>query len=148
MDCDGEGTNCYSPSKGLGSGRISNCNKSCLGGCFGPNQDQCYACKNVYWNSTSRGHDCLEKCPLPVYYLVSGEMIFLSKWTVHNVRLFFSMRTGGALPRASAKTSPTTSTPSPSCQRRCPTRCTRTSALEIAHLGFSRSRKAKDGHAR
>jgi len=38
------------------------CHEQCIGGCMGPGNDQCYACRNVYFNRT-----CVESCPIGFY---------------------------------------------------------------------------------
>lgn len=41
--------------------QIEVCDKQCLGGCFGETQENCSACRNVFWNVS--GGMCTNECP-------------------------------------------------------------------------------------
>lgn len=46
------------------------CHEQCLGGCVGPKQDQCFACKYL----EDDPHDCVKECP-PNTLIVSNTSI-------------------------------------------------------------------------
>lgn len=45
------------------------CHPQCLGGCYGPNPNQCFVCKGVVVNSNRPGESpmCSDKCPFGLY---------------------------------------------------------------------------------
>ncbi|CAB4063694.1 INSR [Lepeophtheirus salmonis] len=58
-----EGLTCYQGNDGT-RGSIEKCSKECLGGCYGPSQEECYSCKHFLWQDNSKNY-CRTTCPSP-----------------------------------------------------------------------------------